>query len=220
MSEGTFRRKEKKQGGREQEKMKEINENEGMEKRGLQDSPGELGGEDRTPGGGDGTGEAPGEGGGGAGETREERLAREVSALEQEKEELMDRLLRLQADFDNFRKRSQAQQEQVACYAAAELVKCLLPVMDNFERALASGGHKEGYRAGVEMIFKQLGEVLEKQGLEPVETAGKEFDPYVHEAFMQVEADGYQENMVVEELQKGYKFKDRLIRPSLVKVAK
>ncbi|RQD78682.1 MAG: nucleotide exchange factor GrpE [Candidatus Syntrophonatronum acetioxidans] len=150
----------------------------------------------------------------------EEKLSRELESLQKEKEELFAQLQRLQADFDNYRKRARVEREQVADNALAEFMKSLLPVLDNFERALDSAGEDEGFASGVRMIFKQLKETLEKEGLEAVEAEGQFFDPYVHEAVVQVESSEHEENIVVEELQKGYKFKGKLVRPSMVKVAK
>ncbi len=150
----------------------------------------------------------------------EEDLMEQVENLKKEKEELFARMQRLQADFDNYRKRSLAEQERCVQYATAEVFRSLLPVIDNFERALDSQDQGEAFAEGVEMIFKQLKESLEKEGLEKIEAEGKPFDPYIHEAVMHVESEGHEENVVIEEFQKGYKFKDKLIRPSMVKVAK
>ncbi|PKM83544.1 MAG: nucleotide exchange factor GrpE, partial [Firmicutes bacterium HGW-Firmicutes-13] len=146
--------------------------------------------------------------------------AGEFENLKREKEELFSRLQRLRADFDNYRKRVQSEQAQMAVFISAEIIKNFLPVIDNLERALSSPDKGEGFVSGVEMIFKQFLNTLEKEGLEPIDAEGKPFDPYIHEAVMQVESPDYHENTVVEELQKGYKFKDRLLRPSMVKVAK
>ncbi|UNC93241.1 nucleotide exchange factor GrpE [Candidatus Contubernalis alkaliaceticus] len=150
----------------------------------------------------------------------EETLMQQVQSLQKEKDELFARMQRLQADFDNYRKRSLGEQNRCVQYALAELFKSLVPVIDNFERALDSGEKGEGFVSGVEMIFKQLKEVLKKEGLEQIIAEGEVFDPYVHEAVMHVESEGHEENLVIEEFQKGYKFKDKLIRPSMVKVAK
>jgi len=150
----------------------------------------------------------------------EEKLSRELESIQKEKEELFGQLQRLQADFDNYRKRTKEEREQVADNALAEFMKSLLPVLDNFERALESAGENEGFTSGVRMIFKQLKETLEKEGLETIEAEGKVFDPYIHEAVVQVDSSDHEENTVVEELQKGYKFRGKLVRPSMVKVAK
>lgn len=152
--------------------------------------------------------------------TVEKEISVEFEELKREKEELFSRLQRLQADFDNYRKRVQAERSQMAAFLSAELIKNFLPIIDNFERALNSEDKGEGFAVGMEMIFKQFLDTLMKEGLEPIEAVGKSFDPYIHEAVMQVESSEYQENTVVDELQKGYKFKDRLLRPSMVKVAK
>lgn len=150
----------------------------------------------------------------------EEKLAEEFKNLQEEKEELFSRLQRLQADFDNYRKRARVERFEAADNATAELLKALLPVIDNFERAVNSAEEEGGFVSGVKMIYKQLNETLEKEGLEPIQAEGETFDPHIHEAVMQVDSPDHQENIVVEELQKGYKFKGKLLRPSMVKVAK
>lgn len=150
----------------------------------------------------------------------EEELMEKMENLMKEKDDLFNRMKRLQADFDNYRKRSAAEQDRCIQYAMAEVFRSLIPVIDNFERALESKEKGEGFAEGVQMIFKQLKENLEKEGLELIEAEGQPFDPYIHEAVMHVESEGHGENIVIEELQKGYKFRDKLIRPSMVKVAK
>lgn len=143
--------------------------------------------------------------------------------LEQEKAELVSLTQRLQADFDNYRRRTRGEREELIKYASENLITKLLPVLDNFERALASAkDQSEGknYLEGVEMIYRQLFQVLINEGLETVPSIGCPFDPNCHEAVMQVESDKSPKDTVVEELQKGYRLKGKLIRPSMVKVAK
>lgn len=147
-------------------------------------------------------------------------LHRQIDILEQEKEELMQRLLRSQADFDNFRKRTRAEKEEMVDYAAYELVCRLLPVIDNLERACASTETgSQGLAEGIAMITRQFKDLLEKEGVKAIECKGKTFDPACHEAVMREESGDQPPNTVVEELQKGYMMKDRVVRPSMVKVA-
>ena len=136
-------------------------------------------------------------------------------------EELNNRLLRLQADFDNFRRRSRQEREELSQTVACGVIKELLPVVDNFERALAAGPEQEAAQllTGVEMVYRQLLNCLEKFGLAPIEAVGCQFDPAVHEAVMRVEDSGQLEGTVLEELQKGYSVQSRVIRPSMVKVS-
>ncbi len=148
-----------------------------------------------------------------------------LEQLEQEKakaEEYSQRLLRLQADFDNFRRRTRQEKEDGRRQAQESLFVALLPVLDNFERALAEPGERlEDFVAGVEMIYRQLENALIQQGLEPLGCSeGKEFDPTVHEAFAQVETNEVAENTVVEECRPGYSFDGKVLRPAMVKVAK
>jgi len=152
-----------------------------------------------------------------------ERLKSELEKAEGEKKELINLMQRLQADFENFRRRTRAEKEELIKFAAEGIVTQLLPVLDNFERALSSakdGGEMKGFSEGVEMIFRQLLQVLTNEGLNAVESVGCQFDPTCHEAVMQVEEEGYEKGTVIEELQKGYQLKGKLIRPSMVKVAK
>ncbi len=145
--------------------------------------------------------------------------------LEREKAvsaEYLRRLQQLQADYDNFRKRTQREKEELAKYAAEKIVSDLLPVLDNLERGLSASRSSqdfEGLAKGVEMILRQLVSLLEREGLTAIAAVGQEFDPGVHEAVMRVEVDGSEPNVVVEELQKGYFLKDKVLRPSMVKVS-
>nr|WP_031513241.1 nucleotide exchange factor GrpE [Desulfofalx alkaliphila] len=150
-----------------------------------------------------------------------EQMQQLLDSKTAEAEENYNRLLRTQADFDNYRRRTKEEREQLIKYASESLIIELLPVLDNFDRALgAADTPGDDFAAGVKMIHRQLMEVLNKEGLEEIAAEGKEFDPMVHEAMMQVESDEHSENTVVEELRKGYTLKGKVIRPSLVKVAK
>lgn len=157
-----------------------------------------------------------------AAETSEAAEANEAAdRYRREAEELQQRLLRLQADYDNFRRRTRLEKEAFAKYASQQLMEKLLPVLDNFERALAAGesaADVASFVKGVDMIFRQLTDVLAQEGLEPIQAAGEPFDPELHQAVMRVESEEHGDNVVVEELQKGYKLKDKVIRPSMVKV--
>ena len=147
-----------------------------------------------------------------------------VEAVQEEKERLLaeaeDRYKRLYADFDNFRRRSRQEKEELSNVVAQNLILELLPVLDNFERALSSLSEEEaaGIGSGVSMIYRQLFGALEKAGLNVVEAEGKEFDPQYHEAVLRVEDADQAEGTIVQELQKGYSVKGKVIRPSMVKV--
>lgn len=135
--------------------------------------------------------------------------------------DLNNRLLRVQADYDNFRRRSREEKEAAAKYRAQGFIEELLPALDNFERALSvkpEGEEAKSLAQGLNMVYNQLQEALKKEGVTAIETVGQPFDPHLHQAVMQVEEEGFESNQVVEELQKGYKLKDRVLRPSMVKV--
>jgi molecular chaperone GrpE len=147
-------------------------------------------------------------------------LNQQLRTKEAQMDELVQRLQRLQSDFDNFRRRTQREKEEFVQTAAASVVEMLLPVMDNFERASQSSSADEGaFREGIELIFKQLEKVLGDAGLEPVVSVGITFDPNLHQAVFMVEDDSCDENTVVEELQKGYLFAGKVLRPAMVKVS-
>lgn len=138
---------------------------------------------------------------------------------EAELAEKENRYLRLQADFENFRRRTRQEKEELAAVVTQNLLKDLLPFLDNFERALAAeNSDAESLRAGVEMMYKQLVEALKKEGLEYIETKDKPFDPNFHQAVMRVEDSEKEDGEIVAELQKGYMAKGRVIRPSMVQV--
>lgn len=141
--------------------------------------------------------------------------------LETEKNELYDKYLRLQAEYDNYRKRTQREKVADLTYKSQQLATELLPVLDNFERALQTTGEDESVKSfidGMEMIYRHLLSVLESEGIEVIPAVGQEFDPTIHQAVVQVEDDQYESNIVVEELQKGYRLKERVLRPAMVKV--
>ncbi|MBI4459335.1 MAG: nucleotide exchange factor GrpE [Acidobacteria bacterium] len=143
-----------------------------------------------------------------------------VRKLEADKKQLSDQLLRKQAELENFRKRVAREKEEFLQYSLFEAVKSFLPILDGFELALESDGGGEDYRKGVELIYQQLRSTLQKLGLEPLEIQGQQFDPHLHEAIATVVTDQYPEHQIVEEIQRGYLFKQRLLRPAWVKVAK
>ncbi|WPP42775.1 nucleotide exchange factor GrpE [Paenibacillus hunanensis] len=161
------------------------------------------------------------------GETAEPTTEQVVSKDELDRaqahaEEQTQRLLRAQADFDNFRRRTQKEKEDLAKYASAQLITELIPVIDNFERAMATKPEHpelESFSKGVDMIFRQLSDVLKNAGLTTMETVGQPFNPEFHQAVMQVESEEYEEGIIVEELQKGYVLKDKVLRPAMVKVS-
>lgn len=144
-----------------------------------------------------------------------------TAELEAKLEEAENRYFRLQADFENSRRRARLDLEASEKYRAQSLITNLLPAIDNFERALQMEADSEQAKSilqGMEMVYRSLLEALKNEGAEPIEAVGKEFDPHIHQAVMQVEVEGFDSNHVVEEFQKGYILKDRVIRPSMVKV--
>ncbi|NEU31643.1 nucleotide exchange factor GrpE [bacterium LRH843] len=145
----------------------------------------------------------------------------QVDQIQEEMNELTNRLLRVQADFDNFRRRSREEKEAAAKYRSQNVIEALLPVIDNFERGLLVSAESEEAKAllqGMEIVYRQFQDTLKNEGVEVIETVGQPFDPHVHQAVMQVEEEGFESGQIVEELQKGYKLKDRVLRPSMVKV--
>jgi len=145
-----------------------------------------------------------------------------LAELKRQADDNHSRYLRAQADFDNFRRRTLKEREELAQYASLKLITELLPVVDNFERALKAGvdsAESESFVKGVDMIYRQLFQVLESEGLKPMEAVGQPFDPEVHQAVMQVESEEYEEGIVVEAIQTGYWLKDKVIRPAMVKVS-
>lgn len=147
------------------------------------------------------------------------KKASETEKLKKELEELNDRLLRTAAEFDNFKKRTEREKLTVAEFAKAQVMKNLLPILDNADRATAFEHGTEQYNKGIEMIVKQLGDLSSKLGLVELGVVGEEFNPEIHEAIMHVEDENFGENTVSAVMQKGYKFGDTVIRPAMVQVA-
>jgi molecular chaperone GrpE len=141
--------------------------------------------------------------------------------LKLERDSLLDRLARMQADFENARKRAAREQQEYRDYAVTDSIKALLPTLDSFERALqAENLNPAEFRSGVELIHKQLLDALTKLGLRSIPAKGEPFDPRFHEAIEMIETEEAPDHEVLEELQRGYKLKDRLIRPAMVRVAR
>jgi molecular chaperone GrpE len=144
----------------------------------------------------------------------------QLERLKGENAQYLDRLARLQAEFDNFRKRSVREQQEFRDYALADALKQMLPILDSLDRALKTeGATAEDFRSGVDLIDRQFHQMLEKLGVEPIEAAGKPFDPTFHQAIQMVDTDDVPDNHVVDELQRGYKIRERLLRPAMVRVA-
>ena len=139
---------------------------------------------------------------------------------QRQRDEYYDLLLRKQAEFDNYRKRVERERQMVSEAAAASIVEELLPLMDDLERALKTEAAGDAYRRGVELIHRQLAEILRKRGVRPIDALGADFDPYYHQAVAHDPAEGQREGEVIEEFRRGYMLGDRLLRPSMVKVAK
>ncbi|MFI2857412.1 nucleotide exchange factor GrpE [Paenibacillus sp. JSM ZJ436] len=157
----------------------------------------------------------------GAEEAKDPRQ-QEIEQLKAELSEQQQRVLRTQADFDNFRRRTQKEKEELAKYASSKLITELLPVIDNFERAMAASTvdpESDSLVKGVNMIFRQLEGILNAEGLQPMNSVGQPFNPEFHQAIMQVESEEHEEGVVVEEIQKGYMLKDKVLRPAMVKVS-
>jgi molecular chaperone GrpE len=145
----------------------------------------------------------------------------DLQKLKVERDTLIDRLARLQAEFENARKRTAREQQDFRDYALADAIKTLLPTLDSFERALQiSSAEKSELYGGIELIYKQLQDALVKLGLRPIPAKGEPFDPHLHEAIEMVDTSNAPDHQILEELQRGYKLKDRLLRPSMVKVAR
>jgi molecular chaperone GrpE len=149
------------------------------------------------------------------------------AALRRERDEMHDRLLRTAAEFDNYRKRIERERREWSEAAAADVIRDLLPVIDDFDRALAAPVDAEGgaaavdrYRAGVDLIRRQLLEVLRRNGVEPFDAVGRDFDPEWHEAVTTEPANGHRDGEVTAEIRRGYRIGQRLLRPAMVRVAK
>jgi molecular chaperone GrpE len=149
------------------------------------------------------------------------KLNDKIQQLEVELDEKENRILRVQADYDNYRKRTKSEIDSIKKYQSQTLATELLTSLDNFERALQTNVTSEDGKAllqGVEMVYRNILEVFKNEGIEPIEAVGKEFNPHEHHAVMQGQDNQYESNVVIEELQRGYKLKDRVIRPAMVKV--
>src|SRR5882762_1027096 len=161
-----------------------------------------------------------------AGKAADESAASETEKLKAERDALLDRLARLQAEFDNARKRAVREQQEFREYAAADVIKNFLPILDSFERALKAGGdsnsnsNSNDFRNGIELIYRQFQDALQKIGVQPIVSVGQPFDPRVHEAVEMVDTIEVPDHHVLDELQRGYKYKERLLRPAMVRVAR
>jgi molecular chaperone GrpE len=156
---------------------------------------------------------------GGAADPAEAAQLSELDKLKAERDQLVDRVARLQAEFDNARKRAERERAEFRDYAAGSVIEQFLPVLDNFDLALKSTGSAEQLRAGVSLIVKQMEEILRQMQVVAVPAVGEAFDPRVHEALGSVERDDLPDQHVAEEIRRGYKLRDRLLRPALVRVA-
>ena len=156
----------------------------------------------------------------GSGQLGEVGAASEIEKLKAERDALLDRLARLQAEFDNARKRAVREQQEFREFAAADVIKNFLPPLDSFERALKAGGDASDFRNGIELIYRQFQDALQKIGVQPIVAVGQTFDPRIHEAIEMVDTRDVPDHQVVDELQRGYKYKDRLLRPAMVRVAR
>ena len=147
-------------------------------------------------------------------------LARELEESKRDKDKYYDLLLRKQAEFDNYRKRTERERAESGLAGAREVLQRLLPVLDNMERALRTGGaSSDPLRKGIELVHQQFLDLLKKEGVQPIEALGAHFDPRLHEAVEVLDVPGFEADMILEEMQKGYTFNDRLLRPALVKVS-
>jgi molecular chaperone GrpE len=151
----------------------------------------------------------------------------DLEEVRRERDALQDRLLRTAAEFDNYRKRIERERRELAEFVSFEILHDLLPLVDDLERALAAAGQSgesstqtvANYRAGIELIHRQLAELLRKRNVTPIDTKGADFDPHVHQAVATEPSDSHRDNEVIEELRRGYRLGERLLRPAMVKVA-
>ena len=156
---------------------------------------------------------------GGEGQDPVAALKTELEQVRTERDQLLDRLARLQAEFENSRRREAKERADSRDYAVQNTVEPFLSVMDNFQLALKADGTKEQLRAGVELILKQMEEALKGLQVQPVESVGTQFDPRIHEALGSIETAEYPDHQVLEEIRRGYKIRDKLLRPALVRIA-
>ena len=157
--------------------------------------------------------------GGGEGQDPAVALKTELEQVRGERDQLLDRLARLQAEFENSRRREVKERADMRDYAVQNAVEPFLGVMDNFQLALKSDGTAEQLRAGVELILKQMEEALKGLNVQPVETVGTQFDPRIHEALGSIETAEFPDHQVLEEIRRGYKILEKLLRPALVRIA-
>jgi len=148
-----------------------------------------------------------------------EAVTSERDRLLEEKNDLMDRLLRRQAEFDNFRRRAEREKADILEFANADTVRAILPILDDFERALRVESSGKEYARGMELIYQRLLDALKKFGLEPITAKGLKFDPNLHHAVDMMETDDVEDHTILDEYQPGYNFRGRLLRPAMVKVA-
>jgi molecular chaperone GrpE len=156
-------------------------------------------------------------------EIAQKQELQEPSARDQEISELQERIKRLHADFENFRRRKEEEAQEAKKYASEEIIKHLLSIMDNFERALSSASDSHNFQSlleGLQMVHRQMKDLLDREGVKEINARGEAFDPALHQAVMKVEDDSLPDETVVAELQKGYKMKDKVIRPSMVQVSR
>src|SRR6202163_2270770 len=160
------------------------------------------------------------------GKPADDSATSETEKLKAERDALLDRLARLQAEFDNARKRAVREQQEFREFAAADVIKNFLPILDSFERALKAGGDSNSnsnsneFRNGIELIYRQFQDALQKIGVQPIVSVGQAFDPRVHEAVEMVDTSEVPDHHVLDELQRGYRYKERLLRPAMVRVAR
>jgi molecular chaperone GrpE len=148
-------------------------------------------------------------------------LQSDLEKAQTERAAYLDRMARLQAEFDNYRKRNAKQQQEYRDYALADALQALLPILDSLDRALKTNAASlEDFHQGIELIDKQFHDALAKLGVEPVPAEGAAFDPNLHQAVQMVDTDEVEDNHVIDELQRGYRLKDRLLRPAMVRVAR
>ena len=153
------------------------------------------------------------------GPAQESVLAAELAQVKGEREQMMDRLARLQAEFDNFRKREAKDRADARDYAITATVEPFLGVMDNFQLALKADGTADQLRHGVELILKQMDDALKALNVQSVESIGAQFDPRIHEALGSIETAEFPDHQVLEEIRRGYKIREKLLRPALVRIA-
>ena len=154
-----------------------------------------------------------------AGDSILDAVSLERDNLLAERADLQERVVRRQAEFDNFRRRAERERTEVVDYANSENVRALLPIIDDFERALKIESFDKEYARGMELIYQRLSDSLKKLGLEPLDTAGQTFDPHLHHAVEMVESSEHEDHTILDEYQRGYNFKGKLLRPAMVKVA-